>query len=195
MNDFKKEKGKKLAKEFYQGKTVEVAKSLLGKYIVRLDGTKKIIGKIIETEAYLGPNDKAAHSYKGKVTPRNKIEYSEGGFIYIYLVYGMHWQLNIVTEEKGKPECVLIRALHPKDGRLFSANGPGKLCRYLRLDKSFYGENLASSKRIWLEDRNEVLQPSQILEKKRIGIDYAGQYWSRRKLRFLIKRYKKYLPK
>ncbi len=188
-------KNEKLSREFYKQPTLKVAKDLLGKYIVRVEKGKKLLGKIIETEAYLGPKDRAAHSYNGKVTPRNKIEYEEGGYIYIYLVYGMYWQLNIVTEDKGKPECVLIRAIDPGDEKLSSSNGPGKLCRYLRLDKSFYGEDLAKSKRIWLEDRQEEIKPSQILSTKRIGIDYAGKYWARRKWRFLIKDYQKYLPK
>ena len=180
---------KKLARSFYVRPTLEVSKELLGKYIVRKIGKKKLIGKIIETEAYVGPQDKAAHSYGGKITPRNKIEYLLGGYIYIYLVYGMYWQLNITTAGKGEPECVLIRAIEPEKGEISSANGPGKLCRYLKLDKSFYGEDLTKSKRVWLEDRDGKIKPSQILATRRIGIDYAGPYWSKRKWRFLIKDY------
>jgi len=196
---------RKLNREFYTQPTLRIAKLLLGKYIIRKMGKKKLIGKIIETEAYIGPQDKAAHSYGGKITPRNKIEYFVGGHIYIYLVYGMYWQLNITTAGKGEPECVLIRAIEPEKGEISSANGPGKLCRYLKLDKSFYGEDLTKSKRIWLEDRGpafakasagkEKIKPSQILATKRIGIDYAGSYWSKRKWRFLIKDYQKYIPK
>jgi DNA-3-methyladenine glycosylase len=159
-----------------------VAKNLLGKYLVRKIGKKKLEGRIIETEAYIGPQDRASHSYKGKVTPRNKAEYFVGGYVYIYLVYGMYWQLNISTYKEGKPECVLIRALDL--GKL--ADGPGKVCRYLKLDKSFYGEDLTKSKRIWLEDRGEKIKLSQIIATKRIGIDYAGPYWSSRKWRFVL---------
>ncbi|MCD6500583.1 DNA-3-methyladenine glycosylase [bacterium] len=178
-------KNKKLTRSFYIRPTLKVAKDLLGKYIVRKRGKKKLVGKIIETEAYIGPQDKASHAYGGKVTPRNRAEYLIGGHIYIYLVYGMYWQMNISTFKEGKPECVLIRAL---DSNLKSlADGPGKLCRYLKLNKSFYGEDLTKSKRIWLEDRGEKVKPSQITSTKRIGIDYAGTYWSRRKWRFLIK--------
>lgn len=188
-------KNKKLNRRFYTRQTLEVAKKLLGKYIVRpirksliSNGVKKIVtkkleGKIIETEAYIGPKDKASHAYGGKITPRNKAEYLIGGHIYIYLVYGMHWQMNISTFKEGKPECVLIRALDL--GKL--ADGPGKVCRYLKIDKSFYGEDLTKSKRIWLEDRGEKINPSQILAANRIGIDYAGFHWSRRKWRFLLK--------
>ena len=196
-------RSKKLAREFYIRPTLEVAKELLGKYIVRKFRGKKLVGKIVETEAYIGPKDKASHAYGGKVTERNKAEYLIGGHVYIYLVYGMYWQLNISTEEEGKPECCLIRALEPinlqsqisklkttsqKSNLLKNpADGPGKLCRWLKLDKSFYGEDLTRSKRIWLEDRGEKIKPSQIEKTARIGIDYAGPYWSKRKWRFLIK--------
>ncbi len=205
---------KKLSRNFYTQPTLKIAKELLGKYIVRpvrksliSNGVKKIVtekiaGKIIETEAYVGPQDKAAHSYKGRITPRNKVEYLIGGHIYIYLVYGMYWQLNITTAGAGEPECVLIRAIKPelRDSQgtvkgLSLANGPGKVCRYLKLDKSFYGEDLTKSKKIWLENRGEETKDSQVLTTGRIGIDYAGPYWSRRKWRFIIKEYRKYLPK
>jgi len=175
---------KKLTRQFYTGPTLKVAKELLGKYIVRKVGKKKLGGMVIETEAYIGPKDKASHAYGGKITPRNKAEYFIGGHIYIYLVYGMYWQLNISTSKEGKPECVLIRALDSKLGNL--ASGPGKLCRYLKLDKSFYGEDLTKSKRIWLEDRGVRIRHSQIIATKRVGIDYAGPYWANKKWRFLF---------
>jgi len=173
-------KNKRLGRGFYTKPTLIVAQELLGKYIVRMVGKKKLTGRIIETEAYIGPKDKASHAFGNKITPRNKAEYLIGGHIYIYLVYGMYWQLNISTSKRGKPECVLIRAIT-------QANGPGKLCQYLKLDKSFYGEDLTKSKRIWLEDRGERISPGQVLATSRINIDYAGPYWSRRKWRFLLK--------
>ena len=176
-------KKKRLTKSFYTKPALTIAKDLLGKYIVRKIGRKELIGRIIETEAYIGPQDKASHAYNGKITPRNKVEYLIGGYIYIYLVYGMYWQMNIVTAKHGEPECVLIRALDL--GKI--ANGPGKVCNYLKLDKSFYKEDLSKSKRIWLENRGEKIKPCQILATKRIGIDYAGLYWSRRKWRFMVK--------
>lgn len=187
-------KNKKLIRSFYTKPTLKIAKELLGKYIVRKIGNKKLEGKIIETEAYIGPQDKASHAYRGKVTPRNKAEYLIGGHIYIYLVYGMYWQLNISTSEAEKPECVLIRALEPtllntkyKILNTKLTNGPGKLCRYLKLNKSFYAEDLTKSKRIWLEDRGLKIKPSQIAATKRVGIDYAGPYWANKKWRFLLK--------
>jgi len=174
---------KRLTRQFYTQPTLKVAKELLGKYIVHSIGKKRLEGMIIETEAYIGPQDKASHAYSGKITPRNKAEYLVGGYIYIYLVYGIYWQLNASTYQSGKPECVLIRALDL--GKL--ASGPGKLCRHLKLDKSFYGEDLTKSKRIWLENRGVRVKSSQIVATKRIGIDYAGPYWANRKWRFLLK--------
>ena len=176
--------GPLLTSGFFDRPTLDVARELLGTHLVRTLNGKRISGIITETEAYIGPKDRASHAFGNKITPRNKAEYLIGGHIYIYLVYGMYWQLNISTSKRGKPECVLIRAIT-------QANGPGKLCQYLKLDKSFYGEDLTKSKRIWLEDRGKKIKPSEILATKRIGIDYAGPYWSRRKWRFLVKNYKK----
>lgn len=167
--------GKKLNKEFYTRPAIELAKDLLGKYLV----VNGISGKIIETEAYIGSRDRASHAYRGKITERNKIMYSAGGHVYIYFIYGMYWLLNITAGKEGDSECVLIRGLD-------KSNGPGKLCRYLGLDKSFYGEDLTASQRIWLEDRFE--KKAKIKSSARIGIDYAGPYWSKRKLRFLFER-------
>jgi len=174
---------KRLPRSFYTRPTLKVAKELLGKYIVRKIGNKNLEGKIIETEAYIGPQDKASHAYGGKITSRNRAEYLVGGHVYIYLVYGMYWQLNIVTTKAGKPECVLIRALDLDK----LANGPGKVCRYLKLNKSFYAEDLTKSKRIWLGDKGEKIKPSRIMATKRIGIDYAGPYWANKKWRFVLK--------
>lgn len=180
----------RLSRRFYCRPTVEVAKDLLGRDIVR-NGLR---GKIIETEAYVGAKDRASHAYKGKVTKRNKAAYMEGGHVYIYLVYGLYWQFNISTFKKGVPECVLIRALLPSKGDIKEANGPGKLCRYLGLDKTLYGEDLVESKKLWLE-KGEKINSSRTTATSRVGIDYAGPYWAKRKLRFLVKDYQKYLPK
>lgn len=195
----------RVKRDFFVKDTLEVAKALLGKIILRKYKDKIIAGKVVETEAYIGPKDKASHAYLGKKTKRNQAEFFIGGYIYIYLVYGMYWQLNISTGKEGKPECVLIRALEPlldfysQDIKemIKIANGPGKLCNYLKLDKSFYGEDLTKSKRIWIEDwsartKNDKIIYSRIPEKEivktsRIGIEYAGPYWSKIKWRFYIK--------
>ena len=177
----------RLKRKFFLRPAAKVTQDVLGKYIV----VNNKRAKIIETEAYVGIKDKASHSFGGKITPRNKIEYAIGGHIYIYLVYGMYWQLNITTGPANCPECFLIRAVDAGDN-IKLTNGPGKLCRYLGLDKSFYGEDAVKSSRIWLE--NNVKGPG-LLTTRRIGIDYAGPYWAKRKLRFLIKDYQKYLAK
>lgn len=216
----------KLKRRFYTQDTLKIAKEFLGKFIIRKIGKKKRIGMIVETEAYIGPQDRASHAFGGKKTPRNRAEYMVGGHIYIYLVYGMYWQLNISTGRAGMPECVLIRALEPinefsklkaqgsassaggsklktktQNSRLKKklssrakshdfinlANGPGKLCRWLKLDKSFYGEDLTKSKRIWLEDWGIKLKKRDIVVAPRIGIDYAGPLWSKKPWRFYIR--------
>jgi len=193
---------KKLPRKFYTRSTLRVAKELLGNYLIVKIGRKKLTGKIVETEAYVGPNDKASHAYlpprlrkfpgEGKITCRNKTEYLEGGHIYIYLCYGMYWQFNITTAKEGKPECVLIRALEPsikqkkQDANTQKlANGPGKLCRWMRLDKSFDGEDLTKSKRIWVAQELKIKR-GQIAAAKRIGIDYAKE-WAKKPWRFYIK--------
>lgn len=184
---------KKITRDFYIRPTLTVAQDLLGKYLVRKEGKKKLVGKIVETEAYIGPDDKAAHTYGGKVTERNKTVFLEGGHVYIYLCYGIHWQLNFTTREDGVPECILVRALEPmlenyKDPQQFRglSNGPGKLTRWLRLDKSFDKMDLVKSRSLWLEDWEEKVKKSQIVVTKRIGIDYAGA-WAKKPWRFYLK--------
>ncbi len=184
---------KRIPRQFYNRPTLVVSKDLLGKYLVRKVGRKELAGKIVETEAYIGPQDRAAHTYGGKITQRNKTVYLEGGRAYIYLCYGINWMLNLTTREKGIPECILIRALEPSLGEYGNpkefenlANGPGKLCRWLKLDKTFDEEDLVRSKKFWLEDRGEEIKKSQIVTAKRIGIDYA-QEWAEKPWRFYLK--------
>lgn len=191
---------RRLKRKFYTRETLEVSKDLLGKFLVRKEGGRKLIGKIVETEAYIGPNDKASHSFGNKVTERNKFTYFKGGFVYIYLCYGMYWQFNVTTSKKGNPECVLIRALEPVKGidieegtekrklKFLRKNcsGPGRLSRWMGLDKSFNGEDLVNSKRIWIEEGDKI-KKSQIGFSKRIGIDYADE-WAEKQWRFYIKK-------
>lgn len=182
----------KLKRSFFIQPTLRVAQELLGKYIVhKIDGDK-IIGKIVETEAYVGVWDKASHAYGGKRTERNRAEYLVGGHVYIYLVYGMYWQLNISTGKKDRPECVLIRALEPIGlfPKLYTlnpsiVNGPGKLCNYLKLNKSHYGLDVCASKKLWLEE-GEKMYKNDIVVSRRIGIEYAKE-WAKKPWRFYIK--------
>lgn len=180
-------KHKRLGRGFFVQPTIKVCRDILGKYIVRKWRGKEIIGRIVEVEAYIGPEDKASHAFDGKITKRNVAEYMIGGYVYIYLVYGMYWQFNISTGKAGHPECILIRAVEPVQGlRDKEGAGPGKFCRVFRLDKSFYGEDVTKSKRLWLEDWGEPLK-EKIIASPRIGIDYAGPIWAKKPWRFYLK--------
>lgn len=186
-----------LTPKFFRRPAVVVAQKLLGKVLVHHLREKKLTGKIVETEAYVGVQDRASHGYGGKLTPRNKAEFLKGGHIYIYLCYGMYWQFNITTGEEGIPECVLIRAVEPLEGieimkklrktdDLFNlTNGPGKFCQAFGFDKSYYGLDLIKSKEVYLTAGEEI-RPNQIVRAKRIGIDYAGT-WKNKLLRFYLK--------
>lgn len=156
----------KLKRKFFNRNTVVVAKELLGKYLVRKIGNKKIRARIIETEAYCGQEDLACHASKG-LTERTKVMFGPPGHAYVYLIYGMYHCLNVVTEKKGYPAAVLVRGCE-------LADGPGKLCRALNIDKRLNNIDLCSSKDLWLEDKGE--RPSKIKKGKRIGVDYAGEY-------------------
>ncbi|MFA5113799.1 MAG: DNA-3-methyladenine glycosylase [Candidatus Margulisiibacteriota bacterium] len=176
---------RKLTGTFFRRPALTVAKNLLGKRIVRVYRGRKIIGKVAEVEVYYSVKDRASHAFGGKVTERNKAEYLRGGHVYIYLVYGLHWQFNISTGPAGHPECLLVRAVEPVQG--FSgrqASGPGKFCKTFKLDKSFYGEDLTRSKRLWLEDDRAKVK---IKRGPRVGIDYAGPYWANIPWRFWLK--------
>ena len=182
---------KRLNREFFDRQTELVARELLGNYLVREVAKGLIIGKIIEVEAYLGPLDKASHSYNYKKTDRTKVMYMIPGTLYIYLIYGLHHCLNVITEPEGMPCAVLIRQLHPIDGiELMSENrnvkirknfknltdGPGKLCMALDITKSkFNGIDSCSpdSKLFFVE--GEKIKDCSIVVNKRIGIDYAEE--------------------
>ena len=166
----------RLNSEFYQQDAVTVAEKLLGKVLVRLndDGTVSRYC-ITETEAYLGPEDKACHASKGR-TPRTEIMYAEGGHVYVYLIYGMYWMLNVVTGSENHPQAVLIRGID-------KIIGSGKVGRELRIDKSFYGEELLNSKRIWIEAAPDA---TSFKTAPRVGIDYAGDEWKDKPWRFIL---------
>jgi len=178
---------KKLKRNFYNQSTLKIAQDLLGKFLVRKIGKKIISGKIVETEAYVGPNDLASHASHGKTT-RTAPMFGPPGYAYVYLVYGLNHCFNIVTEGKNYPAAVLIRAIEPTEGvdlmrRLRHAphdernitNGPGKLCQALKIDKSLNNFDLTKNI-LWLEDRGIKIKPSEIIAAKRIGVDYAGKY-------------------
>ena len=156
---------------------MEVAPALIGMHLVRkLPGgdTQRFI--ISETEAYKGSVDEACHARKG-LTERNRVMFEQGGFLYMYLIYGIHWMLNVVTGDPGDPQAVLIRGL--KD-----IYGPGRLTKKLEIDGSFYGEELVSSKRIWIENG---VGDVEVQTGPRIGIEYAGEYWKNVPWRYFLK--------
>jgi DNA-3-methyladenine glycosylase len=166
---------KRLTGSFFLRDVVDIAPDLLGKIIVRTfdDGTVKRY-RITETEAYRGEEDLACHACKGR-TQRTEVMYHKGGKVYVYFIYGMYWMLNFVTGEEGNPSAVLIRGIE-------GFNGPGRVGRKLRLDKSFYGENLNSSQRIWVEEDGAMVT---IETTTRVGVNYAGPVWSSKPWRFI----------
>ena len=169
-----------LDKTFFDRKTLIVARDLLGKYLVRKMGRKTIKQKITEVEAYVGPHDLASHSSRGK-TVRNEIMYREAGTIYVYFTYGMHWMLNIVTEEKDFPSAVLIRGTE-------SASGPARLTKSLKIDKNLNGKKLGRKSGLWIESDSKIENSKLKISKTvRIGVPYAGPIWSKKKYRFLLK--------
>ena len=183
---------KTIGREFYNRDSLIVARELLGKVLVHETEGGRISAKIVETEAYMGIEDKAAHSYGGKRTTRVEVMYGGPGCSYVFMIYGMYYCFNVVTREEGIPQAVLIRAVEPAEGfeqmaanRFQKAyhqlsksqikgltNGPGKLCRALLIDKSLNGEDLCGRK-LYIEDGEG--ENFSVVSAKRIGIDYAGE--------------------
>lgn len=163
-------------KYFVDNNALFLAKDLLGKTLVRnFENGKFLRTKIIETEAYFGLEDLGSHASKGR-TKRTEVMFAEGGVIYAYLIYGIHWLLNIVTGPKDHPEAVLIRGIE-------NCIGPGRVGKLLEIDKSFNNENIVDSKRIWIEDGRAE---GKIISSPRIGIDYAGEIWRNKLWRFQL---------
>ncbi len=166
-----------LSRLFFDRKTLVVARELLGKCLVRKVNGKIFKERITETEAYVGSHDLACHSSRGK-TARNEIMFREAGTIYIYFTYGMHWMLNIVTEEKGFPAAVLIRSTE-------NITGPARLTKALKIDKSLNGKKLGKKSGLWIEDGAKIPH-RKILCMPRVGVAYAGE-WAKKPYRFVLK--------
>ena len=164
---------------FFQRDVLDVAPNLLGKKLVRKAANTTTSYLITEVEAYRGEEDLACHASKGR-TARTEIMYHEGGHIYMYLIYGMYWMLNFVTDLKDTPQAVLIRGIEGFDG-------PGKLTKNLLIDKSFYGEDLISSNRLWIEN-SQISKDFKIKTTPRIGIDYAGDTYKNKLWRFVLEK-------
>ncbi len=165
-----------LENDFFHKDCLDLAPDLIGKILVRrLDNGEEIRIRITETEAYRGTEDKACHASKGR-TPRTELLYHESGIIYVYLCYGIHWLMNIISGEKDQPQGVLFRA-----GENFE--GPAKLTKRLEVDKSFNGESFTGNPRIWIEDDGKRFN---IKTAKRVGINYAGEEWINKPWRFIL---------
>ena len=181
-----------LNQKFYQQNSLDVAKNLLGKIVVREIGNHRLTAKVVETEAYAGFDDKASHAHKGK-TPRCSIMFGPAGFAYVYLTYGMHHLLNIVTEDVNYPAAVLIRAVEPISGlEIIQENrknrsyheltsGPAKFTKAFAIDKNFNGLNITQGRTLWIED-GENIKNQYIVATSRIGVNYAEECvdWPRR---------------
>lgn len=171
-----------LSRLYFNRPTLAVARSLIGKYLVRENGKGTIAGKIIEVEAYVGPEDKACHASKGR-TPRTDVMFGPSGIAYVYLIYGMYHCLNVVTEREEFPAAVLIRAIEI-EGELI--DGPGRLCRALEIDRALNRQDMTSGEGVWFEDRGANVPRSEIGVFPRIGVDYAGE-WAKNPWRFRLR--------
>lgn len=181
----------KLGRKFFERDTLEVAKDLLGCFLVRKiparrgEGKQVIRARIVEVEAYAGEDDLACHASKGR-TKRTEVMYGHAGHAYVYLIYGMYELLNIVTEKKDFPAAVLIRAVEIEGIPKEKTNGPGKLTRALQIGRQLNTEDLTTSQELWLE-KGKVTSLEKIQSTKRIGVDYA-KHCSEYLWRFLLKK-------
>lgn len=174
---------RKLPRSFYDRDTVIVARELLGKHLVHRRKGVSCVGRIVEVEAYVGAHDRASHSSRG-LTPRTRVMFGPPGRAYVYLIYGMHHCMNVVTEREGHGAAVLLRALEPVRNLEECASGPGRLCRAMGLDLSDNGADLLGPELFVAEPDNPA--PVRVVKRPRIGVDYAGN-WARRHLRFYIR--------
>ena len=189
----------RLSRAFYGRDPVTVARALLGQRLVHVTGGERLAGLIVETEAYLGRADKAAHSFRGQ-TGRNASMWREGGHAYVYFIYGIHFCMNVVAGREGDPVAVLLRALEPTEGvatmrkRRRAArrerdlcSGPGKLCEAMGIDRALDGEDLVTSPRLFVEQvRRRAHASPGIVVTPRIGVGYAEE-WAGEPLRFHLR--------
>ncbi len=182
-----------LPREFYARPVLTVARDVIGKLLVHVTAAGVMAGRVVEAEAYRGPEDRAAHSWAGRRTRRTEVMFGPPGFAYVYFVYGMHWQLNLVTTAAGAPHAVLLRALEPIVGQPLMAarrglgesdrrltNGPGKLCQALGIDRSHYGVDL-TGRSLFLTQPD--LPRGKLERSPRVGVDYAGT-WAQKPWRY-----------
>jgi DNA-3-methyladenine glycosylase len=167
-----------LPQEFFHRSVLDVAPDLLGKFLVRQWRGREIIGLITEVEAYDGTRDRACHAFHG-LTRRTRPMYGPPGRFYMYFVYGMHWMLNVVTNDEGYPAAVLVRGVREVDG-------PGRLTKHFHIRGYFNGERAVPETGMWFDDRKYRVRRSQIETTPRIGVDYAGPTWAGKPYRFVL---------
>jgi DNA-3-methyladenine glycosylase len=180
--------GEILSREYFNRPTLQVARSLLGKYLVRRTDTGLLAGMIVEVEAYVGPQDLACHASKGR-TKRTDVLFGPPGVAYVYLIYGMYHCLNVVTEREHFPAAVLVRAVEldsTEGAPPLLINGPGRVCRLFQIDLTLNRWDLTVGQLLWTEDRRKRALPSDVMATPRIGVDYAGE-WAAKPWRFVLK--------
>jgi DNA-3-methyladenine glycosylase len=178
-----------LPRKFYEQSTLDVAKHLLGKYLLRETANGLLETQIVDVEAYVGPQDKACHASKGR-TKRTEVMFGPAGYTYVYMIYGMYHCLNLVTEVEGYPAAILIRGLaiapQANEGQVCThIDGPGRVCRFLELDRTHNALDATIGRVIWVEDRGATVPPKHIEALPRIGVDYAGE-WAQKPWRFRL---------
>ncbi len=196
--------------KLFSSSSRSIARELLGKFLVRRVNSRTKAYMIVETEAYVGPHDKASHSYGGRRTKRNEVMWGPPGHWYVYFTYGMHHMLNLVVGKDGYPAAVLIRGIVPvgnlptPDSQIPYANvlknisirksakktpnliGPGRVTRALKIDKRLNGKPASKASGLWIEDRGKKILPYMVIRTPRIGIGYAEE-WKDKPLRFVLK--------
>lgn len=168
----------KLKRDFFNRPTLKVARELIGKTLVRKIGLRTIKDIITETEAYVGPHDLASHASRGR-TKRTEVMFAKAGTAYVYMIYGMYFCFNVVTEKENYPAAVLIRSTR-------SVSGPGRLCKFFHIDQRLNREDITKSKKLWVETGEKTIDSKLIKKTKRIGIDYAKSYKDKLR-RFVVK--------
>jgi len=180
---------KPLPRVFFERPTLTVAKELLGKVLIRQAPNNIIQTRIVDAEAYVGPNDKACHASKGR-TKRTETMFGPPGFTYVYLIYGMYHCLNIVTEQEDYPAAILIRGLeilgnNSRTEVSTRIDGPGRVCRFLEIDRTHNGLDTTLGTTLWIEDHGQTYLRKHIHTLPRIGVDYAGE-WAKKPWRFCL---------
>jgi len=178
---------RRLGRSAFNRPTLSVARELLGKVIVRSHRGRRIAAMIAEVEAYKGPADKASHAAGGRRTARVEPLYGDGGTVYVYLVYGLHWLLNFSTAARGRPEGVLVRGIlvDTASGRKLVA-GPSNVTWHPKISKKLDGADATVSRDMWIEDRGMRIPARSVTRGPRIGVEYAGRYWAAKPWRFRI---------